>query len=59
MAGNRTSATATAPASSGPVLQRAELQAIDAYIKNRLFGHWGANPGPSFTYVHPNWLTAP
>ncbi len=26
------------------------------HIKNRLLGHWGSDPGQTFTWVHLNWL---
>jgi len=38
---------------SNPLL-RQPLQASD--IKNRLLGHWGSDPGQSFTWVHLNRL---
>ncbi len=38
---------------SNPLL-REPLQA--AHIKNRLLGHWGSDPGQSFTWVHLNRL---
>ena len=38
---------------SNPLL-RSPLQASD--IKNRLLGHWGSDPGQTFTWVHLNRL---
>jgi xylulose-5-phosphate/fructose-6-phosphate phosphoketolase len=35
-------------------LLRAPLQ--PAHIKNRLLGHWGSDPGQSFTWIHLNRL---
>ena len=26
------------------------------HVKNRLLGHWGSDPGQSFTWMHLNWL---